>query len=196
MFAAANYAKANRQCIAAAIEKAVCAVSGMGPAQAGLGTVYDIAHNMAKFELHELDGKKKRFCVHRKGATRAFPPGHEEVPQRYRAVGQPVLVPGSMGSCSYVLAGMEQAMQLSFGSVCHGAGRLMSRSQALKQVKGGQLREELAEYGVEVRAASLRGLAEEAPCAYKDVSMVAGVCESAGLARKVAKMRPRGVIKG
>lgn len=196
MFAAANYAKANRQVISAAVEKALCRITGRGPADLGFAVVYDVAHNMAKFEEHSVNGKKHMLCVHRKGATRAFPPGHPEVPRAYAASGQPVLVPGSMGSCSYVLAGTQAAMEISFGSVCHGAGRVMSRTEALRRVNASELRRELSASGVEVRAASTRGLAEEAPCAYKDVSMVADICAAAGLARKVARMKPIGVIKG
>ncbi|RLC64884.1 MAG: hypothetical protein DRI80_00235 [Chloroflexota bacterium] len=137
-----------------------------------------------------------RLCVHRKGATRAFPPGHPEVPEGYRDVGQPVLVPGSMGTASYVLVGTQKAMDLTFGSTCHGAGRVMSRRKALKKIRGSELRHELEEQGLVIRAGSMKGLAEEAPAAYKDVSRVVEVVHGVGMARKVARLRPLAVIKG
>jgi tRNA-splicing ligase RtcB len=155
-----------------------------------------VAHNIAKFEQHEVDGRKTRLCVHRKGATRSAGPGYEGLPADYRDVGQPVLVPGSMGTASYVLVGTQAAMALSFGSACHGAGRVMSRHQALKQVQGSELRQELEQQGIVVRAGSNKGLAEEAPIAYKDVSRVVEVVHGARLARKVARLRPLAVIKG
>jgi Uncharacterized conserved protein len=158
--------------------------------------VYDVAHNIAKFEEHEIDGKRVKVCVHRKGATRAFGPGRPEVPKAYRDVGQPVLVPGSMGTESYVLVGTGRAMEISFGSTCHGAGRVMSRSQALKKIWGADLKRELEEQGIVIRAGSTKGLAEEAPAAYKNVSQVVEVVHGAGLARKVARLRPLAVIKG
>ena len=157
--------------------------------------VYDVCHNIAKFEEHEVDGQRMRLCVHRKGATRAFGPGNPGVPADYRDVGQPVLVPGSMGTASYVLAGTEKAMELTFGSSCHGAGRTMSRSKARKQIWGDDLRKELAEQGIVVRGSN-KGLAEEAPAAYKDVSHVVEVVHNAGIARQVARLRPLAVIKG
>ncbi|HAH06036.1 MAG TPA: RNA-splicing ligase RtcB [Elusimicrobia bacterium] len=196
MCAAANYARANRQAITHAIREAFSRVLGTGPHHLGLRVVYDVCHNIAKYELHEVDGKPRRLLVHRKGATRAFPAGHPDVPALYRKVGQPVLVPGSMGTASYVLAGCEKAMKESFGTACHGAGRLMSRTQALKLMPGHQLAAELGRAGVCVRTDSYKGLAEEAPAAYKDVDEVVEVCHRAGLARKVARMRPVGVLKG
>jgi tRNA-splicing ligase RtcB len=158
--------------------------------------VYGVTHNIAKFEQHEVDGKKMKLCVHRKGATRAFPAGHPGVPEDYRDVGQPVLVPGSMGTASYVLVGTQKALELTFGSTCHGAGRVMSRRKASKRVRGSDLRRELEEQGIIVRAGSMRGLAEEAPAAYKDVNHVVEVVQGAGIARKVARLRPMAVIKG
>ncbi|NIV38058.1 MAG: RNA-splicing ligase RtcB, partial [Anaerolineae bacterium] len=161
-----------------------------------LHTVYDVAHNIAKIEDHMVGGKKTRLCVHRKGATRAFGPGHSEVAPVYRDVGQPVLVPGDMGTASYVLVGTADAMDESFGTSCHGAGRTMSRRAAKKKIHGGTLRRELEEQGIQVRAGSMAGLAEEAPDAYKDIDAVVEVVHGAGLARKVARLRPLAVMKG
>jgi len=196
MCAGANYARANRQAITHLIRECFSRVLGRGPESLGLRVVYDVCHNVAKFETHEVDGKPRRLCVHRKGATRAFAAGHPDVPEPYRAVGQPVLVPGSMGTAYYVLVGTERAMRETFGTVCHGAGRLMSRTQAAKQVEGHRLAVELKDAGVSIRTDSYRGLAEEAPLAYKDVDEVVGVCHAAGISRKVARMRPIGVLKG
>jgi tRNA-splicing ligase RtcB len=154
--------------------------------------VYDVAHNVAKLEPY--DGRE--LCVHRKGATRAFPPGHPEIPRDYEVAGQPVFIPGSMGTSSFVLAGREGSMRRSFGTTCHGAGRLMSRTRARKQIHGKELRRQLEERGITVRCASNRGLTEEAPFAYKDVEAVVDVVERAGLAAKVAQLRPIGVVKG
>jgi tRNA-splicing ligase RtcB (3'-phosphate/5'-hydroxy nucleic acid ligase) len=154
--------------------------------------VYDVAHNIAKVEEHGGE----RVCVHRKGATRAFGPGHPEMPAEYRDIGQPVFIPGSMGTASYVLAGLSTSEQRSWGSTCHGAGRSLSRTAAKKQVTGPELRRQLEAQGITVRCASNTGLAEEAPLAYKDVERVAEVVERAGLARRVARLRPFGVIKG
>jgi tRNA-splicing ligase RtcB len=158
--------------------------------------VYDIAHNIAKIEIHEIDGEQKRVCVHRKGATRAFGPGFEGLPAEYREIGQPVLVPGSMGTMSFVLAGTQESMTQTFGSSCHGAGRTMSRSKAKKTVHGGRLKDQLRRDGIIVRAGSLKGLAEEAPVAYKEVDNVVQVVHGAGIARKVARLRPLAVVKG
>jgi tRNA-splicing ligase RtcB len=162
----------------------------------GLRQIYDVAHNIAKFEDHQVNGGTSRLCIHRKGATRCFPPGHEAVPETYRGVGQPVLVPGSMGTASYVLVGQQQAMDLTFGSTCHGAGRTMSRTAARKKVWGHDLRDQLEEGGIAVRASSMKGLAEEAPLAYKDVSRVVETVHGLGIAQKVARLEPLGVIKG
>jgi tRNA-splicing ligase RtcB len=151
---------------------------------------------MGKIETHEVDGRQVRVCVHRKGATRAFGPGAPGLPPEYKAIGQPVIIPGSMGTASWVLAGTEASMQRSFGSSCHGAGRVMSRSQAKKTVRGDELRRELEREGIQVRAGSMPGLAEEAPSAYKDVDAVVETVAAAGIAKKVARLRPVAVIKG
>ncbi len=196
MCAAANYAFANRQLLTHWVRQSFEQVLAPVTKRSDLHQVYDIAHNIAKVETHSIEGALTKLCVHRKGATRAFGPGFEELSPEYRAVGQPVLVPGSMGTASWVLVGTELSMQQSFGSSCHGAGRTMSRSQAKKTVWGGELREQLEAQGIQVRAGSMAGLAEEAPVAYKDVDMVVEVVHSAGLARKVARMRPLGVMKG
>ncbi len=196
MACAVNYAFVNRQVLAMGVREAFEQVLRGKVHNPDLYQVYDVAHNIAKFEEHDVDGKRMRLCVHRKGATRAFGPGLPEVPEDYRAVGQPVLVPGSMGTTSYVLVGTSQAMALTWGSTCHGAGRVMSRTQALKKVWGADLKRELEEQGIVVRAGSDKGLAEEAPAAYKDVSRVVEVVHGAGLAHKVARLRPLAVIKG
>ncbi len=196
MACAVNYAFVNRQVLAMGVREAFEQVLARKVHNHDLYQVYDVAHNIAKFEEHEVDGKRIRLCVHRKGATRAFGPGRPEVPEDYRQVGQPVLVPGSMGTSSYVMAGTARAMELTWGSTCHGAGRVMSRTKARKKIWGGDLRQELEEQGIVVRAGSNRGLAEEAPAAYKDVDVVVEVVQGAGLARKVARLRPLAVIKG
>jgi tRNA-splicing ligase RtcB len=161
-----------------------------------LHQVYDIAHNMGKVETHIIDGKPVRVCVHRKGATRAFGPGAEELPDEYKSIGQPVLVPGSMGTASWVLVGTETSMQHSFGSTCHGAGRMMSRTKAKKTVRGSQLIRELEAQGIRIRAGSMSGLAEEAPIAYKDVDSVVETVVGAEIAQKVARVVPIAVVKG
>jgi tRNA-splicing ligase RtcB len=158
--------------------------------------LFDVSHNVARFEEHEVDGRRRRVCVHRKGATASFPKGHAEVPEAYRDVGQPVMIPGDMGTHSYVLVGAEAAMEKSFGSTCHGAGRTMSRSKAKKTVRGAELKERLEREGIIVMAGKVSLLAEEAPEAYKDVTRVVDVCEGAGLSRKVAMLKPMGVLKG
>jgi tRNA-splicing ligase RtcB len=191
MAAAANFAWANRQLIAARVREAIAVTLGEDAA-VGTRQVYDVAHNVAKLERHG----DRELCVHRKGATRAFPPGSSEVPSRYRDAGQPVFIPGSMGTASYVLVGRPGAMEHSFGTVCHGAGRRLSRTAARKQIKGGELRRRLEEDGISVRCASNRGLAEEAPFAYKEVDKVVEIVERAGLAVRVARLRPIGVVKG
>jgi tRNA-splicing ligase RtcB len=191
MAAAANFAWANRHLIAHRVRRAIARVLGE-EAAAGTQQVYDVAHNVAKVERYG----GRELCVHRKGATRAFPPGSTEIPERYRDVGQPVFIPGSMGTASYVLAGRPGAMERSFGTVCHGAGRRLSRTAARKRVKGADLRRQLEEQGIAVRSPSNRGLAEEAPFAYKEVDKVVEVVERAGLAVRVARLRPVGVVKG
>ncbi len=196
MACAVNYAFANRQALAMGVREAFQQVLAGKVRNYDLYQVYDVAHNIAKFEEHVIDGQRMKVCVHRKGATRAFGPGRPEVPKAYRDVGQPVLVPGSMGTASYVLVGTQRAMEIAFGSTCHGAGRVMSRAQALKKIWGADLKRELEEQGIVVRAGSTKGLAEEAPAAYKDVSQVVEVVHGAGLARKVARLRPLAVIKG
>lgn len=196
MCAAANYAFANRQVLAYHIRKSFEEVLAGKVSDWHLHQVYDIAHNMAKVEKHEVDGKSIEVVVHRKGATRAFGPGFEGLPPEYRPIGQPVLVPGSMGTASWVLVGTEGSMEQTFGSTCHGAGRIMSRRQAKRSVRGDQLRAELEATGIKVRAGSMSGLAEEAPDAYKDVDEVVKVVSGAGIARKVARLVPVAVIKG
>ena len=197
MSAAANFAWANRAAIASRARGAVQAVLGARVAR-GTRQVYDVAHNVAKLERHRPggDSEERELCVHRKGATRAFPPGHPELPEVYRAVGQPVFIPGSMGTASFVLAGRERSLEVSFGTTCHGAGRRLSRTAVRKQVEGGALRQRREQQGIAVRALSSRGLAEEAPEAYKDVERVVEVVQAAGLAAKVVRLRPIGVIKG
>jgi tRNA-splicing ligase RtcB len=191
MAAAANFAWANRHALAHRVRQAVAQVLGEEVAR-GTRQVYDVAHNVAKLEEHG----GRLVCVHRKGATRAFPAGSAEIPTAYREVGQPVFIPGSMGTASFVLAGSPGAMERSFGTVCHGAGRALSRAAAKRQVDGAQLRRELEARGIAVRSPSARGLAEEAPVAYKDVERVVEVVERAGLAVRVARLRPIGVVKG
>jgi len=195
MRAAANFAFANRQLLAHSARRAF-EDTFKGDRRAYLHQVYDITHNMGKIETHTIDGRSVKVCVHRKGATRAFGPGSPELPPEYRAIGQPVIIPGSMGTASWVLVGTQESMTRSFGSSCHGAGRVMSRSKAKKQVRGDELRRQLQAQGIEVRAGSLPGLAEEAPLAYKDVDMVVETVSRAGLAKKVARLRPVAVIKG
>ena len=196
MACAANYAFGNRQRMAHGVRQAFEKVLGITPRDHGMETVYDVCHNIAKFETHEVDGVKRRVCVHRKGATRAFPPGHPEIPERYRQVGQPVLIPGDMGRYSFVLLGAPGAMRETFGSTCHGAGRVMSRSAAKRAARGRSLLRELADRGVTVRSAGRATVAEEMPEAYKDVADVVEVVHGAGLSRKAARLVPMGVIKG
>jgi len=196
MACAANYAWANRQCIAHWIRESFAKVFGKTPEQLGMRQIYDVAHNIAKIEEHTIDGRKVTVCVHRKGATRAFPAGHKDVPQRYQKIGQPVLVPGDMGRCSFIAVGTEKAMQESFGSTCHGAGRVLSRGAAKRGVKGADVVRELESRGIIVKAESVSALAEEASQAYKDVADVIEVVHKAGISRKVAMAIPIGVIKG
>ncbi len=193
MAAASNYAWANRHMIGHWVREAWQEVVGEG---VHLTTVYDVSHNIGKVETHEIDGRKKELVMHRKGATRAFGPGRPEVPQKYRHVGQPVLIPGTMGTASHVLAGTKESMDIAFGTSCHGAGRRMSRSQAKRTVRGSRLREELERRGIVIRSDSDPGLAGEAPLAYKDVDNVVDVVHGAKLAKKVARLVPIAVIKG
>jgi tRNA-splicing ligase RtcB len=196
MAAAANFAFANRQVMTHRVRESFAAALGGDPRDAGIETVYDVCHNIAKFETFEIDGTPRRLCVHRKGATRAYPPGHAETPPAYRDVGQPVLVPGDMGRASYVLAGTALASAETFGSSCHGAGRRLSRSQAKRAAGARQVLQDLAARGVVIRAAGLSTVAEEMPEAYKDVSDVVAVMHDAGISMRVAQLRPLGVIKG
>ena len=194
MFAAVNYAFANRQIMAHGVRSVFNEV--FGERTAHVRTVYEVAHNIAKIENHEYEGKNRTLCVHRKGATRAFPPGSPHIPLRYRHVGQPVLVPGDMGTNSYILVGKQGAMSETFGSACHGAGRVLSRKRAVKQSRGRSIPEELAQAGIYVMAAGRRTLQEEMPEAYKDVSNVVDAVTGAGLCAKVARLKPIGCLKG
>ena len=196
MACAVNYAFANRQAIMHWVRQSFQQVYHEDPEKFGLKLVYDVAHNIAKVETHQIDGGKKKVWVHRKGATRAFPAGHDEVPQDYRSKGQPVLIPGSMGTSSWVLVGTEKAMELSFGSTAHGAGRMMSRSAAKRKFWGGEIKAALEKRGIVVRAASTMVLAEEADLAYKNVDVVADVSDRLGIATKVARLVPIAVVKG
>jgi tRNA-splicing ligase RtcB len=196
MAAAANFAFANRQVMTHWVRESFAAALATPVERLGIDVVYDVCHNIAKLETFEVDGRRQRACVHRKGATRAYPPGHPQVPAPYRAVGQPVLIPGDMGRYSYVLAGTQRAYEQTFGSTCHGAGRRLSRGAAKKQARGRKLVEELASKGVVVMAAGMATVAEEMPEAYKDVADVVDVVVRAGIARKVARLEPIGVIKG
>lgn len=196
MRAAANFAWANRQFIMHWVRESFLNVFKAGPKMLGMSLIYDVAHNIAKVEEHIVDGKKMKLVVHRKGATRAFPPGHPELPDAYKNIGQPVIIPGDMGRASFVLIGTDRGMKESFGSTCHGAGRLMSRHEAMRRAKGRAIWREMADLGIIVRATGRGTLAEEMPEAYKDVSRVVDVVHNAGLSKKVAKLRPLGVIKG
>jgi len=196
MACAANFAFANRQMITAWVRETFEQVLNKGQSELRLGVIYDVCHNIAKWETHRVDGKERRLCVHRKGATRAFPPGHAEIPEAYRQIGQPVLIPGDMGRYSYVLTGTAGAYQETFGSTCHGAGRLMSRQAAKKAARGHDLIGELAAQGVLVRAAGRATLAEEMPEAYKDVADVVDVVHRAGIGHIVARLKPMAVVKG
>ena len=192
----ANYAWANRQLLMHLARHVFEQVFKRSEKDLGMDLVYDVAHNIAKMEPYEVDGKKRMLCVHRKGATRAFPPGHPEVPQRYRAVGQPVIIPGDMGRASYILVGQEGAMRETFGSTCHGAGRVMSRGAAIRATQGRSIRQELEAKGIIAMARGRTGLMEEQPLAYKDVNQVVKVVEEAGISKRVVRLRPLGVIKG
>ncbi len=196
MRAAANYAWANRQLLMWQAREAVAELFGRSWESLQMNLVYDVAHNIAKMEQHTIDGRTKTVCVHRKGATRAFPAGHREVPVHYRAIGQPVIIPGDMGRASWVLVGQPGSMEQTFGTTCHGAGRVLSRTAAIQRAKGRRIDIELAEKGIIARARSWKGLAEEQPEAYKDVGRVVDVVHRAGLAKKVARLRPIGVVKG
>jgi len=196
MKAAANYAWANRQCLMHWTREAFMSVLSMGPRELGMTLIYDVAHNIAKVEEHAVNGRKMELIMHRKGSTRAFPPGHPELPDAYRRLGQPVLIPGDMGRASFILLGAERAMQETFGSTCHGAGRLMSRHHAIRQAKGRAIWRELLDKGITVKSNGRETLAEEMPEAYKDISNVVNVVHNAGISKMVARLRPLGVIKG
>jgi tRNA-splicing ligase RtcB len=196
MAAAANFARANRHALAHEVRETFVEVIARSAESMGMRLVYDVAHNLAKIERYEVDGRERDLCVHRKGATRAFGPGHPELIDRYKAVGQPVIVPGSMGTSSWVLVGTGEGRDKAFWSTCHGAGRAMSRTQAKKRMGGDQVRRDLEEQGILVNATHPGLLAEEAPYAYKDVTSVVDTCEGAGLSKKVARLRPLAVIKG
>jgi len=196
MRAAANFGFCNRQLLMQQARETFAEVFGSTWQDLGMSLLYDVAHNIAKLEEHTIHGKKKRVWVHRKGATRAFPAGHPEVPAVYRAVGQPVIIPGDMGRASWILSGQPGSMERTFGTTCHGAGRAMSRTAAVKEAGGRRIDKELEARGVIARAQTRKGLAEEQPNAYKNVDDVVDVVHAAGLSKKVARMRPIGVIKG
>jgi tRNA-splicing ligase RtcB len=193
MSAGANYAWANRQMIAHYVRKAW--KSALGEKASKLTAIYDVAHNIAKVEKHSVGNKEIEVVMHRKGATRAFPPGHSELPEKYRQVGQPVLIPGSMGTASYVLVGTEKGKEAWF-STCHGAGRRMSRHAAMKAISGQEVIKNLEQKGIIIKCRSMRGIAEEAPLAYKDIDNVVEVVHQAGLSKKVARLVPLAVVKG
>ena len=197
MRAAANFAWCNRQLLTHQAREVFARIFEKPWQELGMDLVYDVAHNIAKFEEHDVgDGLRKCVCVHRKGATRAFPPGHPEIPAAYARIGQPVIIPGSMGTASWVLAGLPGSMEQSFGTTCHGAGRMMSRTAAVRLAAGRRIDKELDALGIIARARGHKGLAEEQPAAYKDVDQVVEVVDRAGISRKVARLRPVGVIKG
>lgn len=196
MRAAANYAWNNRQCLLHLARSVFEKFFGRSWQDLGMDLIYDVAHNIAKFERYKINGKEKLLCIHRKGATRAYPPGHPELPKDYQSVGQPVIIPGDMGRNSYVLIGTAQAMEETFGTSCHGAGRAMSRSAAVRDARGRSIEKELEEKGIIVIGRGQKGIAEEQPAAYKDVNEVVDVVHRAGIAKKVARVRPIGVIKG
>jgi tRNA-splicing ligase RtcB len=196
MAAAANYAWANRQVIMSQAEKAFMKALNISPRDLGFSLIYDVCHNIAKIEEHTVDGKTRRLCVHRKGATRAFAPNHSQIPAAYQKIGQPVLIPGDMGRYSYLLVGTETAMEKTFGSTCHGAGRVMSRAQSKKQSQAINIDQEMARRGVVARYQGRGTMAEEMPHAYKDVAEVVETMDHAGISKRVARFRPVGVIKG
>ena len=196
MACAANFAFANRQMITHWVRETFEKVLQKGPRDLKLDLIYDVCHNIAKIETHTINGKTQKVCVHRKGATRSFPPEHPDIPEEYRSIGQPVLIPGDMGRCSYVLVGTKRAMEETFGSTCHGAGRVMSRHQAIKAAKGRAVVRELEDKGIIVKGASQGTIVEEISDAYKDVTDVVNVVHRAGISLKVVKLVPMGVIKG
>jgi tRNA-splicing ligase RtcB len=196
MACAANFAFANRQLITAWVRESFEQALEKGPGELRLSVIYDVCHNIAKYETHKVGKKERRLCVHRKGATRAFPPGHPETPELYRKVGQPVLIPGDMGRYSYVLVGTQGAFEETFGSTCHGAGRVLSRHASKREARGRNIEAELAARGIIIRAASRATVAEEISEAYKDVMEVVNVVQQAGIGKIVARLKPMAVIKG
>ena len=196
MACAANYAWCNRQCIAHWVRESFSKVFDRTPQSLGMRQVYDVAHNIAKMEEHTVEGQRLRVCVHRKGATRAFPPKHPDIPKRYAEIGQPVLIPGDMGRCSFIAVGTDRAMEETFGSTCHGAGRVLSRSAAKRILRGKDVALELESRGITIKTGNIPSLAEEASRAYKDVCQVIDVVHQAGISKKVAMAVPIGVIKG
>jgi len=196
MACAANYAWNNRQCITHWARESFAKVFGKSPEELGMKQIYDVTHNIAKIEEHIVNGQKLKVCVHRKGATRAFPPNHKDIPQRYKEIGQPVLIPGDMGRCSFIAVGTEKAMGESFGSTCHGAGRILSRGAAKRSLRGRDVARELESRGITVKTGDIPSLAEEASKAYKDVTEVIDVVHQAGISKKVVMATPIGVIKG
>ncbi len=196
MACAANYAWNNRQCIAHWVRESFSSVLGKSSEELGMKQIYDVAHNIAKIEKHLVDGRQVKVCVHRKGATRAFPPGNRDIPLRYQEIGQPVLIPGDMGRCSFIAVGTQVAMEESFGSTCHGAGRMLSRGAARRSLRGKDIVQDLHNRGITVKTGSIASLAEEASQAYKDVSEVIDIVHHVGISRKVAMVIPVGVIKG
>jgi tRNA-splicing ligase RtcB len=196
MRAAANYAWGNRQCLMHWAREVFQRFFGMSPKDLGMKLIYDVAHNIVKVEDHIVDGKKMKLAVHRKGATRAFPPGHPELPAIYKDLGQPVLIPGDMGRNSFLLLGTQRAMDETFGSTCHGAGRMMSRHQAIRSAKGRAIHRELEDMGIYVRVSGRESLKEEMPEAYKDIADVINVVHNAGISARIVKLKPMGVIKG
>jgi len=196
MACAANYAWVNRQVLLHRSREVFSNVFGKGPRDLNMNLLYDVCHNIAKKEEHVIDGKKQNVCVHRKGATRAFPPGHPALADDFRPIGQPVIVPGDMGTASYIMVGTQQAMAETFGSTCHGAGRVLSRTAAKKKSKGRAIQRELEDKGILVRWTGRSTLAEEMPEAYKDVAQVVEVVHGAGISKKVARLKPIAVVKG
>ena len=196
MRAAANFAWANRQIILSRVRDSFAEVFGESAESLGMNLIYDVAHNIAKVEEHTVDGKRKKLCVHRKGATRAFPPNHPDIPEKYKQMGQPVLIPGDMGTASYILLGTQKAMEETFGSTCHGAGRVLSRNKAMQATAGRNIIDELKKKNIYIRSKSIKTIREEAPEAYKDIDQVVEVVSKVGISKKVAKMLPLAVIKG
>ncbi len=196
MAAAANYAWANRQCITHWVREGFAEVLNEGPNRLGMNLIYDVAHNIAKFEQHKVNGKLEELVIHRKGATRALPPGHEKLPAKYKDIGQPVIIPGDMGTASYLLIGAEKAAEVSFCSTCHGAGRVLSRRSAKKKARGRNIGRELMDKGILLRAQSMKTVSEEMPEAYKNINQIVEIVERVGISSRVVKLKPLAVAKG